>query len=194
MRKNLSKKLISAVICGTMVLGTAISASADPTPISTSKDLNVKFTLPDTIEFVIDVPDPSKPDDPNATIGMTGNDIDFGTVTGLTSTKTSTPDFIYAGIKSSLPYDVTIQGLDDFKAPDVTTVIPIEKLGFSLVEAETEGSSFTPVTKSVQAIVSNAPATEGEKVSHKIDFELQPTIGYTAGTYTAPIKLVATQK
>lgn len=193
MRKNLSKKLISAIMCGTMILGTAVSVSADPiTPASTSKDLNVKFTLPDTIEFVIDVPDP---DDPNSIIGMTGNDIDFGTVTGLASTKTSTPDFIYAGIKSSLPYNITIQGLDDFKASNVETVIPIEKLGFSLVGTdETEGSNFTPVTKEVQTIISNAPATEGEKVSHKIDFELQPTIGYTAGEYTAPIKLVATQK
>ena len=146
-----------------------ITADVDVADNSTSeKTLNVKFTQPNTMSLTIDP-----------------NEIDFGEVNGLTDSSEKT---VIASVNSSLPYDLSIKSLNENLTSENGKTIPISKLN---VKGEGE---YTNIGTTDNIIYTNQPNTNGEEVTHPMNFKLSEMTGYTKGEYATNLRVTATQK
>ena len=151
----------------------------EPEALSGSDDLTVNVNLKDTLLLT-----------------LTSNTIDFGKVSGISSSSTHLPSNLGVQVKSSLSYDLDLEALDNFTNLDDATAlqIPITKLGVSLDGGSY--SKFTGVNSTLNLVTSASPTCELGDFSkdYQIMFNLDPTIGFDKGGYSAPFVITATQK
>ena len=118
-----------------------------------SKTLNVKFTQPNTMSLTIDT-----------------NEIDFGEVNGLTDSSEKT---VIASVNSSLPYDLSIKSLNENLTSTEGKAIPVSKLN---VKGEGE---YINIGTTDNIIYTTQPNTNGEEITHPMNFKLSEMTGYT---------------
>ena len=123
--------------------------------------------------------------------------MDFGDVTGISTTSTTTtPTELVASVKSSLPYDLDVVATDNFsnKTNVEATQVPVTKLGINIDGGTTSKFEGVNISKNLVSNASDTSALTNVSRSHTIKFDLDETIGYKAGDYEAPLTITATQK
>ena len=186
-RNKVTGMAVTAVMVANMFGGIVASAATTTigtgdavTKATTSQSVAVQFSQKDTIELTLST-----------------NTVDFGDVTGIQTTSTNTtPTELVATVKSSLPYDLDVKATDNFtNKTDATAVqVPISKLGVKVDGGAISKFDGVNVSKN---LISNAADTSAEATvsrSHTINFDLDQTVGYRAGSYEAPLTITATQK
>lgn len=173
MKNKFIKTIASIVTSASIIGGTAIPTFAEPVTVdgttSVSTPTTVSFTQKDSMQMTI-----------------SDNVITFGDVNMIASTDATKT--ITATIKSSQGYTVSALANEDFKSAG-DDVIPVSKLGVSV-----DGGSFSNFVKSTEKTLSTDAASYEVGTSHVLSFKLDNTVGYKAGSYTAPLIISVVQK
>lgn len=164
------KKVISLLTIFSVVSSFGLVASAETTQgkNSTQQTINAQFTQDESVQLT-----------------LSSNDVNFGTVSGLTSNNKD--NAVTVTVSSSLPYDVTLKPNSDFTNGSVS--IPITKFGLKVDSGSV--SNFTGVSDT-KKIADKAVATysnDSKTKSYNLSFTLDKTIGEKSGTYSAPLTL-----
>ena len=168
------KKRILSLMLGLLLGGNALTAYAAPSVGSdgtASSNVDVVFNQNDTIE-----------------LSLSADEINFGDVTGVSHTETTTPSALVASVKSSLPYNLDIQALSNFTEQGGGT----QEIG---VDSSPSYTKFAGLNQNI-SLVTGAPATydlDAKKQDYTLSFDLDNTIGRKTGTYKAKLQVTATQ-
>lgn len=172
------KKRILSIMLGLLLGGNALTAYAAPSDGAASSNVDVVFNQNDTIE-----------------LSLSADEINFGDVTGVSHTETTTPSALVASVKSSLPYNLDIQALSNFtEQGGGTQEIGVDKLGVKL-DSSPSYTKFAGLNQNIN-LVTGAPATydlDAKKQDYTLSFDLDNTIGRKTGTYKATLQVTATQ-
>jgi hypothetical protein len=141
----------------------------EPEKLTNSQGLDISFEKADTLK-----------------LELSTNTIDFGTVDGLIDKEFSEP--VVVKVSSSLPWDMTIQALDDFKGQkNPENIVTADKL-----EVKTDDSEYKALSKERITLLENQP--DGENSTHNLKFKLKAVPGLKADIYKLPTKINILQK
>ena len=138
------------------------------TPID-NLDLDVLFEKADTLK-----------------LELSTNEIDFGLVNSLVDSEFTNQ--VVTKVSSSLPWDMTIQALDDFKGEkNAENIVTADNLEISVDNTEYKALSKEEVT-----VLENQ--SDGENIESNLKFRLKANPGLKADKYTIPTKIKVSQK